>query len=81
MGYVDYGYNSRGVFSLGRDRDSLGLGGHQGPATSKFVDTSAVRDSEIVNPTDMMAIADSFMGNGHEHHGWWRVLAHSRDPA
>ena len=76
MGYVDYGYNSRGVFSLGRDRDSLGLGGHQGPATSKFVDTSAVRDSEIVNPTDMMAIADSFMGNGTnimDGGGFWRT--------
>ena len=60
QGYSSYGYNAYG---LNTQSDSLGLGGHyvwhEGPAKSM---SPPVKDSEVVNPSGMMAIGDSFEG-------------------
>ena len=63
VGYLSYGYNHYGLIAKGYT-DSLGLGGHQvwdyqggsrgmGPP---------VNESEVTNPTEMIAIGDSFAG-------------------
>ena len=66
--YVDYGYNSFGM-SRTNSPDSLGLGGHKGvpqrSAPAKFWSTAPpVAESEVVDPSDMMAIGDGFIGGG-----------------
>src|ERR1035437_1854555 len=57
-GYFSYSYN---VYGLSTKLDSLGLGGHyvwqDGPDKSM---APPVKDSEVVNPSGMMAIGDSF---------------------
>jgi prepilin-type processing-associated H-X9-DG protein/prepilin-type N-terminal cleavage/methylation domain-containing protein len=60
IGYLSYGYNYCGL-SAQTDTNSLGLGGHfvwNGPR----VPAPPVSASEVINPTEMMAIGDSFMG-------------------
>ena len=56
--YLSYGYNS---FGLGTNSGSLGLGGHTG--ILNFVVTPPVKESEIISPSEMMAIGDGFLGN------------------
>jgi len=61
MGYSDYGYNGYGLFSL-KGTNVLGLGGHiYNHATGSF--DPPVAESEIVSPSEMMAIGDGFVGN------------------
>ena len=61
MGYVDYGYNGYGMSAL-KDASVLGLGGHKGGfATGSFA--PPVTESEIVSPSEMMAIGDGFKGD------------------
>jgi prepilin-type N-terminal cleavage/methylation domain-containing protein/prepilin-type processing-associated H-X9-DG protein len=50
---ISYGYNSGGVVSDEEVDDNFGLGGR--PSTH-----APVKDSEVVNPSDMMAIGDKF---------------------
>jgi prepilin-type processing-associated H-X9-DG protein/prepilin-type N-terminal cleavage/methylation domain-containing protein len=50
---ISYGYNAVGVVSDENADDNFGLGGH--PSTH-----TPVKDSEVVSPTDMMAIGDVF---------------------
>jgi len=50
---ISYGYNSGGVVSDQAADDNFGLGGR--PST-----LTPVKDSEVVNPADMMAIGDVF---------------------
>ena len=56
---VSYGYNVYGSLAIGNPTNALGLLGH-------FVSFSAlfkpIKESEVVAPTDMMAIGDSFVG-------------------
>ncbi|HEY1718585.1 MAG TPA: H-X9-DG-CTERM domain-containing protein [Verrucomicrobiae bacterium] len=52
-----YGYNGFGVFRAGSD--PLGLWGHL-DSTSNF--SSSIAESEVANPSDMMAIGDVFTG-------------------
>ena len=57
-----YGYNSYGLNYIpngGAWSNSLGLSGHYDPNSTEF---TPVSESEIVNPTEMMAMADSFSG-------------------
>ena len=74
--FQSYGYNAYG---LGSDSNSLGLGGHYGithvahpdelqlPGGAKLpVVKPPVSVSEVVNPSEMMAIGDGFHGNGTE---------------
>lgn len=54
MGYVSYGYDAWGMGDRAR---MLGLGGHG------FWDAATpIKSSEVINPSQMIAIGDSFMG-------------------
>lgn len=65
-GYFSYGYNCYGL-SRPTDVISLGLGGHnlwdppRNPASTNLP-APPVKDSEVANPSGMMAIADDFYG-------------------
>jgi prepilin-type processing-associated H-X9-DG protein/prepilin-type N-terminal cleavage/methylation domain-containing protein len=62
-GYVSYGYNTYGT-SAQTDTNSLGLGGHyvwDFPKNTRFT-APPVRESEVVAPSEMMAIGDGFEG-------------------
>jgi prepilin-type processing-associated H-X9-DG protein/prepilin-type N-terminal cleavage/methylation domain-containing protein len=59
-----YGYNIFGVLSfstkqVGNKTNALGLYGHYNPAAST---ATPIGESEVANPSDMMAIGDSFSG-------------------
>lgn len=80
-GYLSYGYNYYGL-SARTDTNSLGLGGHfvWDDSTENHSPRLAppVNESEVTNPSEMMAIGDSFMGgNGIIHDGGfnlWRTF-------
>ena len=59
--YVSYGYNSCGM-SVMAGTNSLGIGGHIWWRKSKPT-VPPVPESEVVNPSDMMALGDGFMGH------------------
>lgn len=61
MVYKSYGYNGLGL-SARTDTNELGLGGHVLSSSSPFTTTSRVTESEVVNPSEMMAIGDGFVG-------------------
>ncbi len=61
LGYDDYGYNSFGM-SEQTDTNALGLGGHY-VWNDLYYPPPAVNISEVVAPSEMMAIGDGFMGN------------------
>ena len=74
-GYSDYGYNSYGM-STRTDTNSLGLGGHhlwmvhaseQNPAPP-------INGSEVVCPSEMMAIGDGFAGGNADVQDSWYLL-------
>lgn len=59
-GYLDYGYNGYGMSEL-NGTNMLGLGGHKGGfATGSLA--PPVAESEIICPSEMMAIGDGFKG-------------------
>jgi prepilin-type N-terminal cleavage/methylation domain-containing protein/prepilin-type processing-associated H-X9-DG protein len=60
-GYPNYGYNAYGFSSL-TDTNSLGLGGHFVWKGSRLP-APAVKESEVVAPSEMMAIGDGFFGS------------------
>jgi prepilin-type processing-associated H-X9-DG protein len=62
MGYSSYSYNAYG-FCNKTDTNSFGLGGHYVWKGSRL-SAPAVGVSEVVSPSDMMALGDSFYG-GH----------------
>ncbi len=63
----NYGYNAYGLRKW-EDPDSFGLGGHKGiriptnSVDSPYLDSPPVRESEVVNPSEMIAIGDGFVG-------------------
>jgi prepilin-type processing-associated H-X9-DG protein len=65
-GYFSYGYNCYGL-TKPTDTISLGLGGHnlwdppRNPAATNFP-APTVTESEVVSPSEMIAIADDFYG-------------------
>ena len=63
-GKFDYGYNGFGLGSFVED-ETFGLGGHKGMRAKLG---SAVKESEVINPSDMMAIGDGLVG------GWFPNL-------
>jgi prepilin-type processing-associated H-X9-DG protein/prepilin-type N-terminal cleavage/methylation domain-containing protein len=57
--YGSYGYNALGLYpSTG---DSLGLGGHR-TAPARSLGLPPVAESEVIQPSGMMAIGESFTG-------------------
>jgi len=70
QGYESYGYNAYGM-SARTDTNSLGLGGHY-VWNPPRVPAPPVNESEVVNPSEMMAIGDGFIGgNGVIKDGVW----------
>jgi prepilin-type processing-associated H-X9-DG protein/prepilin-type N-terminal cleavage/methylation domain-containing protein len=68
--YLSYGYNWYGM-SARTDTNSLGLGGHYIFSIS-HLPAPAVRESEVADPSDMMAIGDGLAGgNGVIQDGAW----------
>ena len=65
-GKFDYGYNG---FGLGNqiDDEIFGLGGHKGIRAKSL--GPAVKESEVTNPSEMMAIGDGLVG------GWFPKLS------
>ncbi|MGZ4971940.1 MAG: type II secretion system protein [Limisphaerales bacterium] len=59
LGGSSYGYNVYGVAAIGNHTNALGLHGHFVSATEWF---APVPESEVVNPSSMMAIGDSIVG-------------------
>ncbi|HEX5399273.1 MAG TPA: H-X9-DG-CTERM domain-containing protein [Verrucomicrobiae bacterium] len=60
--YVSYGYNFYGVERAGNWTNSLGLSGHSVLLRPDF----PVSESEVVSPSEMIAMGDGFAGgNGH----------------
>jgi prepilin-type N-terminal cleavage/methylation domain-containing protein/prepilin-type processing-associated H-X9-DG protein len=53
-----YGYNAYGVLRVGDTSTALGLLGHTSSGAK-----ASIRESEVTNPSDMMAIGDSFDGS------------------
>jgi prepilin-type processing-associated H-X9-DG protein/prepilin-type N-terminal cleavage/methylation domain-containing protein len=77
--YEDYGYNGLGLSGL-RDTNCLGLGGTGATYVSWPVVPSQsppVSESQVVSPSDMIAIGDGFDGgNGIVHDGNWHLWRH-----
>ncbi len=59
-GYLSYGYNWEGM-SENTNTNSLGLGGHYVWSHTHYP-SPPVHESEIANPSEMMAIGDGFYG-------------------
>jgi prepilin-type N-terminal cleavage/methylation domain-containing protein/prepilin-type processing-associated H-X9-DG protein len=59
-GFTSYGYNWNGMSSQ-NDTNSLGLGGHHVWTKSQYP-APAVSESEVLHPTEMMAIGDGLCG-------------------
>lgn len=77
-GYADYGYNAQGLGGLVL-QPLIGLGG-KGPGVSRpgsFIEADyppPVRESEVVNPSEMLAIGDGFNGwKGVIQDGVWKL--------
>lgn len=61
-GYASYGYNTYGL-STSSNAMNLGLGGHYGwQAGPDGTMAPPVRDSEVVNPSQLIALGDGFEG-------------------
>jgi prepilin-type processing-associated H-X9-DG protein/prepilin-type N-terminal cleavage/methylation domain-containing protein len=58
--YYSYGYNTYGMLGAEGDTNSLGIGRRFGMSN---VSAPPVPESEIVNPSEMMALGDGFYGN------------------
>jgi prepilin-type processing-associated H-X9-DG protein/prepilin-type N-terminal cleavage/methylation domain-containing protein len=79
--FMSYGYNAYGCMPIGTRTNALGLLGHFNP--SSFTSTP-ISDSEVVTPSDMIAIAENFGGGiavmrGHldgEEKNWHASLRH-----
>lgn len=68
--YNSYGYNGNGM-SAQTNTNSLGLGGQHILSYTRLP-APPVQQSEVVNPSDMMAIGDGFIGgNGVLQDGTW----------
>lgn len=63
--FFSYGYNSFGISPDTATNELLGLGGHfhrQRDENSRRVYSSPVKENEVIDPTDMMAIGDGLIG-------------------
>ena len=73
--YSDYGYNAYGM-SARTDTNSLGLGGHHlwMVLRSEQNAAPAINGSEVVCPSEMMAIGDGFTGGNAAIQDSWYLL-------
>lgn len=56
---VSYGYNAFGNLAIGNPTNALGLLGQFGGSSALF---EPIKESEVVCPSDMMAVGDSIVG-------------------
>ncbi len=61
MGYGLYAYNAYGMSAM-KDTNSLGIGGHFVWKSPNELPAPPVTESEVVNPSAMLAIGDGFIG-------------------
>jgi prepilin-type processing-associated H-X9-DG protein/prepilin-type N-terminal cleavage/methylation domain-containing protein len=61
--YTSYGYNTYGMRGGKSDTNSLGIGRQFGMSN---ISAPPVPESEVVSPSDMMALGDGFVGNGEQ---------------
>jgi len=61
--YLSYGYNTYGMHAGRSDTNSLGIGRQFGMST---ISAPPVPESEVVSPSDMMALGDGFVGAGEQ---------------
>jgi prepilin-type processing-associated H-X9-DG protein/prepilin-type N-terminal cleavage/methylation domain-containing protein len=61
--YVSYGYNTYGMRAGKSDTNSLGIGRQFGMSK---ISAPPVPESEVVMPSDMMALGDGFVGTGEQ---------------
>jgi prepilin-type N-terminal cleavage/methylation domain-containing protein/prepilin-type processing-associated H-X9-DG protein len=59
-GYPSYSYNAFGVLKVGDRSNALGLHGHYTPGSGTII---PIGESEVVNPSDMMAIGENLFGS------------------
>ncbi len=69
--YASYGYDSGGMYP--DHTNSLGLGGHH-TFTASQLPAPAVMESEVVSPSEMLAIGDGFWGENNNIHDGSEVL-------
>jgi prepilin-type processing-associated H-X9-DG protein/prepilin-type N-terminal cleavage/methylation domain-containing protein len=64
-GYDDYGYNANGLGPWVSTNHSLGLANHWLPSlpSEPPISTARVIESEVVNPSEMFAVGDAFLGS------------------
>jgi prepilin-type N-terminal cleavage/methylation domain-containing protein/prepilin-type processing-associated H-X9-DG protein len=74
--YSDYGYNAYGM-SAEKDTNTLGLGGHHLWFGSHHVEQNPappINESEVVSPSEMMALGDGFKGGNGVVQDCWYIL-------
>jgi prepilin-type processing-associated H-X9-DG protein/prepilin-type N-terminal cleavage/methylation domain-containing protein len=59
VGYVSYGYNAYGMQPAKGNTNSLGIGGH----SPRLDSHSPVNESEVLSPSEMIAMGDGFAGD------------------
>ena len=59
---LSYGYNTFGDLRFGNFTNNFGLGGHFSELSNHVVPVAPIAESEVVRPSDMMAIGDVFGG-------------------
>jgi len=74
--YNSYGYNTYGMRSGKSDTNSLGIGRQFGMST---ISAPPVPESEIVSPSEMMALGDGFCGCDNAIYGGEALLMRSPD--
>ena len=58
--FASYGYNAFGILPIGNRTNNFGLHGHYDVKSNTRI---PIKDSEVVAPSEMMAIGDSFAGS------------------
>jgi prepilin-type N-terminal cleavage/methylation domain-containing protein/prepilin-type processing-associated H-X9-DG protein len=56
---ISYGYNAFGILAIGNPTNALGLLGRLVSVSALF---EPIRESEVISPSEMIALGDSFVG-------------------
>jgi prepilin-type N-terminal cleavage/methylation domain-containing protein/prepilin-type processing-associated H-X9-DG protein len=76
--YPDYGYNAYGM-SPPTAVETVGLGGHHIWGPPEYQPAPPVADSEVVAPSEMIAVGDGFKGNNDVIQDGWYILWRTYD--
>lgn len=61
--YISYGYNACGDSTSDYPTNNFGLGGHYAENPARLITLGPVAESEVIKPSEMMAIGDMFGGD------------------